>query len=67
MGDWRQTPHGEYVCDGLGLVASAEQRVWWAYPFRYKGRLGPFPTPHEAQLALEEMRALPQVRDAADG
>jgi hypothetical protein len=72
MGDWRKTQHGEFVRDEVGLVASAQPHVWWAYPFREKGRLGPFATSTEARQALERLRGIassppmppPPVREA---
>jgi hypothetical protein len=51
-GEWRRNPHGEWVCDGLGVVVSVLDRLFYAYSVE-GARLGPFATLPGATQALE--------------
>ncbi len=49
---WRRSPHGEWVCDGIGVVVSVLGKLWYAYSSE-GARLGPFATLPRATQALE--------------
>jgi hypothetical protein len=49
----RQSPHGEWVRDGVGILVRATAGQWYAYPFGEAIGLGPFPTALAALRALE--------------
>jgi hypothetical protein len=53
MSGWRQTRRGEWVLDGVGLVAESGPLGWLAYPFGRAATLGPYDTLREAQRALK--------------
>jgi hypothetical protein len=50
--EWRKSHHGEWVCDGVGVVVSVFDRLWYAYSAE-GSRLGPFATLPGATQALE--------------
>jgi hypothetical protein len=52
--EWRQTPHGEWYCQGAGLIVS-QAGEFYAYPFAGGRRLGPFASLLEAEIAVEEL------------
>ena len=51
---WRRSPHGEWVCDGIGVVVSVLGKLWYAYSWE-GARLGPFVTLPRATEALENL------------
>ena len=53
MAGWRRTIHGEWIRDGLGLVAHAEASGWFAHPIGGGPPLGPFTDENTAKSALE--------------
>ena len=53
MAGWRRTMHGEWIQDGVGLVAHAEAFGWFAHPFGGGPPLGPFADDNAAKSALE--------------
>jgi hypothetical protein len=59
---WKQTPHGEWVREGVGVVLGIQDRLWFAYPSYDSGRLGPFRSREEAADALEASWRYPQQR-----
>jgi hypothetical protein len=50
--DWRQTPHGEWIADGVGIIVGAQDHLWYGYPEQTNVRLGPFPDRKSAERAL---------------
>jgi hypothetical protein len=53
VASWRRTMHGEWIRDGVGLVAYAEAFGWFAHPFGGGPPLGPFADENAAKSALE--------------
>ncbi len=61
MGGWRETPEGQWWEDDLGVVIGVQGTVWFAYPERGCGRIGPFASLLEAQRAVERQERGSQV------
>jgi hypothetical protein len=50
--NWRRSSHGEWVCEGVGVVVSIFGKLWYAYSSE-GARLGPFVSQVRATEALE--------------
>ena len=59
--EWRETPHGEWICDGVGILARRHEAGWFAYLLADGLTLGPFPTLDEAKRAIVSAHRLAAV------
>lgn len=57
MGVRSESPEGEWWEDDLGVVVGVQGTVWFGYPERGPGRIGPFASLLEARRALEHERS----------
>lgn len=66
--DWHRTPHGEWMCAALSLLAVRRGDGWYLCPFTSSAPMqGPYTTLEEAQTAAEasdESSARPKPRHA---
>lgn len=57
--EWRQTLHGEWLCDELGVILWMRDQSWFGYAFVSGARFGPYGDFDEAKVRIADAMVKP--------